>query len=193
LSSDELDGILEDTDLEESDADGLVVDDSVDDIEEDLPIVYTEDAEDITTFDNDVDAQKLEVIEDDIEESADEVPSVSMQKHEELKDETRSIEIDNLDENTLVIEENLDEQSLNIISDGEETTSSSIEEPSEISNEVDETKSDSSDLTPNREQLRDVIGYLDNLLGELPKDVIEKFAQSDYFNLYQKIMDDLGL
>ena len=37
------------------------------------------------------------------------------------------------------------------------------------------------------------MSYLDNLLGELPDDVIEKFAQSEYFKMYQKIMDKLGL
>jgi hypothetical protein len=46
---------------------------------------------------------------------------------------------------------------------------------------------------PETEELKSVMGYLDNLLGELPDDVIEKFAQSDYFKLYQKIMEKLGL
>ena len=39
----------------------------------------------------------------------------------------------------------------------------------------------------------ELMTYLDNLLGELPDDVIEKFAQSEYFKMYQKIMDKLGL
>lgn len=47
--------------------------------------------------------------------------------------------------------------------------------------------------TPDTDELKSVMGYLDNLLGELPDDVIEKFAQSEYFKLYQKIMDKLGL
>ncbi|MCS6971674.1 MAG: hypothetical protein NZL89_01490 [Leptospiraceae bacterium] len=51
------------------------------------------------------------------------------------------------------------------------------------------TKSD----TPDTEELRSVMSYLDSLLGELPDDVIEKFAQSEYFKLYQKIMEKLGL
>jgi len=46
---------------------------------------------------------------------------------------------------------------------------------------------------PDTEELKSVMTYLDNLLGELPDDVIEKFAQSEYFKLYQKIMDKLGL
>ena len=46
---------------------------------------------------------------------------------------------------------------------------------------------------PDTEELKSVMTYLDNLLGELPDDVIEKFAQSEYFKMYQKIMDKLGL
>jgi hypothetical protein len=46
---------------------------------------------------------------------------------------------------------------------------------------------------PNRDELKKVVAYLDNLLGELPDEIIEKFAKSEYFRLYQKIMDDLGL
>jgi pilus assembly protein FimV len=51
----------------------------------------------------------------------------------------------------------------------------------------------SSAPAPDTEELKSVMTYLDNLLGELPDDVIEKFAQSEYFKMYQKIMDKLGL
>lgn len=56
-----------------------------------------------------------------------------------------------------------------------------------------EAKAGAAANAPETEELKSVMGYLDNLLGELPDDVIEKFAQSDYFKLYQKIMDKLGL
>ncbi len=42
-------------------------------------------------------------------------------------------------------------------------------------------------------ELRKMIAYLDNLLGELPDEVIEQFARSEYFSLYQKMMEKLGL
>jgi len=46
---------------------------------------------------------------------------------------------------------------------------------------------------PNRDDLKKIIAYLDNLLGELPEELIEKFSRSDYFKLYQKVMEELGL
>ena len=44
-----------------------------------------------------------------------------------------------------------------------------------------------------REDLKKVISYLDTLLGELPDHVIKDFARSDYFSLYKKVMDRLGV
>ncbi|GBF50554.1 hypothetical protein LPTSP4_20800 [Leptospira ryugenii] len=38
-----------------------------------------------------------------------------------------------------------------------------------------------------------VLGYLDNLLGNLPDDVIKEFSKSQYFDLYKKLMKELGL
>lgn len=46
---------------------------------------------------------------------------------------------------------------------------------------------------PDREELRKMIAYLDNLLGELPDEVILRFAQSEYYQLYQKVMEALEL
>lgn len=57
----------------------------------------------------------------------------------------------------------------------------------------DETTTAAATPPPETEELKSVMSYLDNLLGELPDDVIEKFAQSEYFKMYQKIMDKLGL
>jgi hypothetical protein len=59
--------------------------------------------------------------------------------------------------------------------------------------EDDRSAAPAAAAAPDTEELKSVLSYLDNLLGELPDDVIEKFAQSDYFKLYQKIMDKLGL
>jgi len=38
-----------------------------------------------------------------------------------------------------------------------------------------------------------VIQYLDNLLADLPEEKIREFAQSEYYDLYTKIMQKLGL
>lgn len=44
-----------------------------------------------------------------------------------------------------------------------------------------------------KEDLRKVLGYLDNLLENLPEDKIKEFAKSDYYDLYVKILSKLGI
>lgn len=43
------------------------------------------------------------------------------------------------------------------------------------------------------EEVRDILTVLDRLLGELPEEKIREFAQSEDFDLYEKIMDAFGL
>ncbi len=62
----------------------------------------------------------------------------------------------------------------------------------EITEEVIENKidilSDSS-----KDELRKVLGYLDNLLESLPEEKIKEFAKSEYYDLYVKILSKLGI
>ncbi len=53
------------------------------------------------------------------------------------------------------------------------------------------TLEENSDL--DREEMRKMISYLDNLLGDLPDNVIKQFAQSEYFALYKKVINQLGI
>ena len=45
----------------------------------------------------------------------------------------------------------------------------------------------------NIDTVRKVMGYLDELLGNLPDEVIEKFAKSEYFDMYEKVLEELGI
>ena len=42
-------------------------------------------------------------------------------------------------------------------------------------------------------EIKKIVSYLDDLLGELPDDVIKKFSQSEYFTLYKKVIQQLGI
>jgi len=44
-----------------------------------------------------------------------------------------------------------------------------------------------------QENIRKLMAYLDNLFEELPEDVIKNFANSEYFDLYVKVLNDLGI
>ncbi|MCR9144268.1 MAG: hypothetical protein NXI24_18625 [bacterium] len=49
------------------------------------------------------------------------------------------------------------------------------------------------DSNLDREELRTMISYLDGLFDALPDDAVRQFSQSSYFDLYKKIMTELGL
>jgi hypothetical protein len=42
-------------------------------------------------------------------------------------------------------------------------------------------------------ELKTVLSYMDQLLESLPEDKIEEFAQSEYFDTYKKLFEDLGI
>ena len=44
-----------------------------------------------------------------------------------------------------------------------------------------------------RVELRSVLGYMDRLLESLPEEKIAEFAQSEHFEVYKKLFEELGL
>lgn len=48
-------------------------------------------------------------------------------------------------------------------------------------------------LVADEKKLKKVLKVLDDLLGQLPDEIIEKFVQSKHFKLYEDLMDELGL
>ncbi|MCE9600181.1 MAG: hypothetical protein K8S54_19640 [Spirochaetia bacterium] len=44
-----------------------------------------------------------------------------------------------------------------------------------------------------KQELKKMISYLDQLFDKLPEDTVREFSHSEYFDLYKKIMQDLGL
>lgn len=44
-----------------------------------------------------------------------------------------------------------------------------------------------------RDELKRIIGYLDDLLGQLPEDTVREFSRSEYFSLYKKVIEDLEI
>ncbi|HEQ72190.1 MAG TPA: hypothetical protein ENN69_06855, partial [Spirochaetia bacterium] len=44
-----------------------------------------------------------------------------------------------------------------------------------------------------KEEIKSVLGYMDHLLESLPEEKIEEFAKSEYFSIYKKLFEELGL
>lgn len=70
----------------------------------------------------------------------------------------------------------------------------------ELENELEKVREEKEELKKKEletgveiEEVRDILTVLDRLLGELPEEKIREFAQSEDFDLYEKIMDAFGL
>ena len=44
-----------------------------------------------------------------------------------------------------------------------------------------------------KDELRSVLSYMDHLLESLPEEKIQEFAQSEHFETYKKLFEELGL
>jgi len=44
-----------------------------------------------------------------------------------------------------------------------------------------------------KKELKNILGYMDQLLESLPEEKIEEFAKSQYFDSYKKLFKELGL
>lgn len=59
--------------------------------------------------------------------------------------------------------------------------------------EVPAGDSGTGDKDPLRDEVRNVLSYLDKLLDSLPDDKIEEFARSEHFETYKRLFEELGL
>ncbi len=92
------------------------------------------------------------------------------------------------------------EPKADIVSEKTEKPVSAKEETNDISDKVVilDNKEDLNrfvDTMPveKQENIRKLMAYLDNLFEKLPEDVIKNFANSEYFDLYVKVLKDLGI
>lgn len=68
-----------------------------------------------------------------------------------------------------------------------------VEEVQELGFEPDIAAADSSIPDGLKDELRSVLSYMDHLLESLPEDKIQEFAQSEHFETYKKLFEELGL
>ena len=55
-------------------------------------------------------------------------------------------------------------------------------------------ESEAAELPDNlREEIKSVLSYMDQLLEALPEEKIQEFAQSEHFEVYKRLFEELGL
>ncbi|TGK10216.1 hypothetical protein EHO60_10245 [Leptospira fletcheri] len=86
----------------------------------------------------------------------------------------------------IVLDEFADEDELSPIEEIRQTAEPEVAASSSALTEEGEVQ-------PTQEEMKRILLYLDELLGNLPDDMIREFSRSDYFELYKKLMKQIGV
>jgi hypothetical protein len=108
---------------------------------------------------------------------------------EEINDtETSKQELDNLLAPEIPIEESLTEANLSYLTSDPELNNA-------VSEETQESADKAYSSIPNelQKEIKSVLSYMDQLLENLPEEKIAEFAQSEQFETYKKLFNELGL
>ncbi|MCH1913499.1 hypothetical protein L9Z41_06100 [Leptospira noguchii] len=131
--------------------------------------------------------------EEDLSEILGELPPVSdldafdsidedVSKEEEVSKIVPTLESVKDQEMVIVLDEYADEEE-----------SSPIEELRKTPDQTEAITGQLSGDVPSKDEMKRIMTYLDELLGNLPDDLIREFSRSDYFELYKKLMKQIGV
>ncbi|WP_210410426.1 hypothetical protein [Leptospira adleri] len=84
----------------------------------------------------------------------------------------------------IVLDEYAEDEELSPMEELRKTPDQAVTQPS---------AGEGGEITPSKEEMKRIMTYLDELLGNLPDDLIREFSQSDYFELYKKLMKQIGV
>ncbi|EMP01753.1 hypothetical protein LEP1GSC171_0980 [Leptospira santarosai str. HAI1380] len=129
--------------------------------------------------------------EEDLNEILGELPLVSdLDAFDSIDDDVSKEEVTHVAPTTV----NEDEMIIVLDEYADEEKSSPIEELRKTPDQSETPiQGDASGETPSKEEMKRIMTYLDELLGNLPDDLIREFSRSDYFELYKKLMKQIGV
>lgn len=155
-------------------------------VEEDEPIALSlEELNNIEVSEESIEERMPSSEGENIEIAVDELSS-DVELKDSLK-EPASLEVYGTDESEAGLPEGIEIEGIDNIFEEPEPGKSFSESAGVIEDKLES-------LSPEtKEELKTVLKYLDNLLEELPEDKIREFAKSEYYDLYVKILDKLGI
>ncbi len=155
-------------------------------VEEDEPIALSlEELNNIEVSEESIEERMPSSEGENIEIAVDEL-SDNVELQDSLK-EPASLEVYGTDESEAGLPEGIEIEGIDTIFEEPEPGKSFSETAGVIEDKLES-------LSPEtKEELKTVLKYLDNLLEELPEDKIKEFAKSEYYDLYVKILDKLGI
>jgi|GEM_PF-5843269 len=140
---------------------------------------YEFDTSDIESIEEDITSKNALVIEEDV----DEIEKVYDKKYGNDLDKT----IDN-DKSEIDVQSSTDESQL---FDANEDIIVDITDRVVILEDYNERETFTNKFPEKKDDLNKLFTYLDGLFEKLPEEVIMKFADSEYFDLYMKVINDM--
>ncbi len=114
--------------------------------------------------------------------------------------ELEEIENDVLSQKSLIVEESIDDIKTELAAMNLSEKKDAEEEITDITDRIvflEDENSLNSILSGMGEKkstdMKKLLAYLDGLFEKLPEDAVKKFAGSEYFDLYVKVLNDLGV
>ncbi len=207
INPDLTEDLLEEEIIERDDTNkDIIVSDESEIISEDIDFESVEETidDDILVLE-DLDTEELieheiEIIDEDIElESIEEIPEEEEIVLDDLDTEeltsdlresvdlSKDIDIEEINETNLEIE-SLEDESLPVVASEPDATSI-------IDMELPEMQDEGlTELSPQlKTEIKSVLSYMDQLLESLPEEKIDEFANSEHYEVYKKLFEELGL
>jgi len=185
ISNEPEDFEIEEIDLGDSGAGEIPVislDEAIDEIE----------AVDEFSLDDDPEIEVIEDLEIDFGDEGDEVEVTLPDNDFNELPGTEDLDLDSLD--ALVTEEIVElpepdneEEILPEFTNSPESTAADLREKTKTALELSSLPGDL------KEEIKEVLKYMDQLLESLPDDKIQEFARSEHFEVYKKIFEELGI
>lgn len=184
LSGDELDNILNDTEIIETTSEDAAI------LDEEIP----ESLEDLSVIDEEFDTIDNEITDDQIDEEY----SVDLSEEPQtIEEESETIDMSSFDADLKQVDDSdsTEDDSTQIIG-----LSSTEEEEiyNNLRNEM-ESKEDNTSIQAGgdtevlKSEVKSVLSYLDQLLDSLPEEKIKEFAESKAFETYRKLFEELNI
>jgi len=147
---------------------------------------------DVSSTSSDEDDLSLEIPFDDdllLDEDIKPTDSTTTSVKSEQPQTTSSSASSTIDDSDLVLDDNLSEQP---ISDSQNEFTSATSDLPDTSSPANKNKSEGLSEKM-KEEIRSVLSYMDKLLASLPDEKIQEFAESEHFEVYKKLFEELGL
>ncbi|MBN2039573.1 MAG: hypothetical protein JW864_06005 [Spirochaetes bacterium] len=107
------------------------------------------------------------------------------------EEEKKSIEGELYNKNALILEEDVEKIKKKLEDSMKKQIEETIQDITDKITIYEENKKNNNDTLTAKEDIKKLLKYLNDLFDQLPEKSVKDFADSEYYNLYKKVLDDM--